>query len=115
MGRINSGVMSSDRDDWETPQELFDRCDAIWHFDLDAASSDANAKCERHFTKEDDALKQDWGGVHLMAESSLRSGDRRIREEGGDGVAEAGNGCRGPDSGSDRHPMVVGLGRAVCG
>lgn len=62
MSRINPGVMSSDRDDWETPRDLFDRCDAIWHFDLDVASSDANAKCERHFTKDDDALKQDWGG-----------------------------------------------------
>lgn len=62
MSRINPGVMSSDRDDWETPRDLFDRCDAIWHFDLDAASNDENALCERHFTKEDDGLSQDWSG-----------------------------------------------------
>lgn len=62
MGRINSGLMSSDRSDWETPRDLFDRCDAIWHFDLDAASSDDNALCERHFTKEDDGLSQSWEG-----------------------------------------------------
>ena len=115
MGRINPGVMSSDRDDWETPKELFDRCDSIWHFDLDVASSDENALCERHFTKDDDALKQGWGGVHLLAQSSLRFGNRSVRGEGGDGVAKAGNGRRGHASGANRHPMVVGLGGAVCG
>lgn len=62
MSGINSGMMSSNRDDWETPRDLFERCDSIWHFDLDAASNDKNALCERHFTKEHDALEQSWGG-----------------------------------------------------
>ncbi len=55
-------AFSSERDDWETPPEVFRRCDEIWHFDLDAASSDGNALCERHFTKADDGLSQDWSG-----------------------------------------------------
>ena len=55
-------MMSSNRDDWCTPPDLFARCDAIWHFDLDAASSDENALCENHFTKEDDGLSKDWSG-----------------------------------------------------
>ena len=59
---INAGMMSSDRSDWETPRELFVRCDSIWHFDLDVASSDDNALCEQHFTKDSDALEQSWGG-----------------------------------------------------
>ena len=53
---------SSKKDDWETPQELFDQLDSMFHFTLDAASSDENAKCEKHFTAEDDGLKQNWGG-----------------------------------------------------
>jgi site-specific DNA-methyltransferase (adenine-specific) len=53
---------SSQKDDWETPQELFDQLDRMFHFTLDAASSDENAKCEKHFTAEDDGLKQNWGG-----------------------------------------------------
>ena len=53
---------SSQKDDWETPQELFDQLDKMFHFTLDAASSDENAKCEKHFTAEDDGLKQNWGG-----------------------------------------------------
>lgn len=60
-------MMSSNRDDWETPQWLFDQVDAIWHFDLDVASSHENAKCVNHFTKEDDCLKQSWGGAYVMA------------------------------------------------
>jgi site-specific DNA-methyltransferase (adenine-specific) len=55
--------MSSLKDNWETPRDLFDRCDAIWHFNLDAASDDGNALCERHFTKDDDALALFWGGA----------------------------------------------------
>jgi len=55
--------MTSNRDDWETPQALFDKLDAVYHFDLDPASTDANAKCERHYTIEQDGLKQPWGGL----------------------------------------------------
>ena len=53
---------SSQKDDWETPQELFDQLDRMFHFTLDAASTDENAKCEKHFTAEDDGLKQSWAG-----------------------------------------------------
>ena len=53
---------SSRLDNWETPQDFFDRYDRVYHFNLDAASSDENAKCEKHFTAEDDGLKQNWGG-----------------------------------------------------
>lgn len=52
---------SSERDDWPTPKWLFESLDAEFGFTLDPCSSDANAKCPKHFTKEDDGLKQDWG------------------------------------------------------
>lgn len=58
-------AFSSSRDDWETPRDLFDRVDSIWHFELDAASSDGNALCELHYTKEQDGLKQEWGGLRV--------------------------------------------------
>jgi phage N-6-adenine-methyltransferase len=48
--------------EWETPQGLFDELDAVFHFDLDAAAAPSNAKCQRFFTKEDDALQQRWHG-----------------------------------------------------
>lgn len=62
MSKINRGMFTSGRDDWETPQDLFDRYNDGFHFTLDVCASKENTKCERYFTKEQDALKQDWTG-----------------------------------------------------
>lgn len=62
---INNVMYSSAKDDWETPQDFFERYDRIYHFNLDAASSDETAKCERHFTIADDGLHNTWGGYRV--------------------------------------------------
>lgn len=49
-------------DEWATPISLFSELHRVFKFTLDAAASSGNAKCARFFTKEDDALKQKWGG-----------------------------------------------------
>ena len=59
---LSKGLMSSDKDCWETPQALFDELDAEFHFTLDAAASDTNTKCKQYFTKEQDALTRSWFG-----------------------------------------------------
>ena len=59
---ITSGLMSSLTDEWETPQDLFDKYDEIYHFTLDAAASDQNHKCPKYYTKADDGLSKMWGG-----------------------------------------------------
>ena len=51
---------SSKTDLWSTPQDLFDRLDAIHGFTLDVCATPENAKCEWFFTKEDDGLSKDW-------------------------------------------------------
>jgi site-specific DNA-methyltransferase (adenine-specific) len=58
-------MTSSQRDDWETPQELFEKLEAEFRFTLDAAASAENAKCERYFTKEDNGLEQSWDGERV--------------------------------------------------
>lgn len=60
---VNDALFSSDKNYWETPQNLFDKLDAEFHFTLDAAASDENHKCARYFTQKDDGLRQNWGGV----------------------------------------------------
>jgi len=55
-------VMSTGKDDWETPKYLFDKLDARYHFTLDPCSNDTNYKVEKHYTIKEDGLKQDWGG-----------------------------------------------------
>jgi phage N-6-adenine-methyltransferase len=56
----------SQRGDWETPQELFDELDHEFGFDLDACATKENAKCDRFYSPEDDALTLDWPGVVWM-------------------------------------------------
>ena len=62
---INAGMMTSNTPEWGTPQWLFDELDAEFHFDLDPCCTHENAKCAKHFTKEEDGLNQEWGGYRV--------------------------------------------------
>jgi phage N-6-adenine-methyltransferase len=53
---------SSDRMDWGTPQDFFDRLNAEFHFTLDVCATAENAKCGSYFTPEVDGLKERWDG-----------------------------------------------------
>jgi phage N-6-adenine-methyltransferase len=56
------------RDPWETPQWLFGWCVRKYgSFDVDAAAGHHNAKCKKFWTREDDALTQDWSGLAVFA------------------------------------------------
>lgn len=63
---MNAGMYSSATCEWETPQWLFDKLDAAYHFDLDVCARPENAKCGRYYTPEQDGLTQDWSGVCWM-------------------------------------------------
>jgi len=55
-------LLSSKSNEWETPQALFDDLDDEFHFTLDPCSTHENAKCEKHYTAEDDGLSHSWVG-----------------------------------------------------
>ena len=55
-------MFSSQRNDWETPQDLFDMLNAEFNFTLDPCANAENAKCQKYFTQEQDGLRQDWQG-----------------------------------------------------
>lgn len=57
---ITKGMLTSNKDDWETPQDLFDKLNAFYGFTLDACASPENAKCKKYYTKEQNSLVQDW-------------------------------------------------------
>lgn len=65
--KAGAAAMTSNKDDWETPQSLFDQLDEEFHFILDAASSDQNAKCEHHYTAENSGLEHSWKGRRFSA------------------------------------------------
>lgn len=62
---ITSAWYTSNTDEWATPQKLFDELDAEFHFDLDPCANEQNHKCQTYFTKEQDGLSFDWGGVQI--------------------------------------------------
>lgn len=64
---ITSGLMSSNTPEWATPQSFFDELNREFSFTLDPCSTHENAKCEKHFTKEEDGLSKDWGGNQYSA------------------------------------------------
>ena len=65
-GRNRTALITSEHNDWETPQDLFDTLDAEFGFDLDVCATDETAKCERYFTPEEDGLAQEWHGTCWM-------------------------------------------------
>ena len=67
---MNKALLSSDKDNWCTPQDLFNELDREFGFVLDAAADDKNHKCAKYYTKEQDALSRSWlagGGCVLQS------------------------------------------------
>ena len=60
MSQINSGLFTSNSDDYGTPQKLFNELNAEFNFDVDVCASADNAKCRRYFSVEENGLLQDW-------------------------------------------------------
>lgn len=55
-------MFSSKKQDYETPQDFYEKLDNEFHFTLDPCADSENAKCKKYFTIEQDGLKQDWIG-----------------------------------------------------
>lgn len=83
-----SVMYSSKTDQWATPQSFFEELDAEFHFNLDPCADEENHKCAEYFTKQQDGLKQNWGGgaacsairyTVRQSESGLRNAIRKAR------------------------------------
>lgn len=55
---MNPVLFSSASVEWETPQDLFDKLDAEFHFTLDVCATRKNAKCKTFIAK--NSLDHDW-------------------------------------------------------
>lgn len=66
MADFDDNRFQSKSVEWATPDNVFGPLNDEFRFTLDVAAGDSNAKCERYFTKEIDALTQDWDGVCWM-------------------------------------------------
>lgn len=78
----NGALFSSAKEDWATPQDFFDKLNEEFGFDLDPCASEENHKCEHYFTKQENGLLKDWGGVLRVLQSTLwPSIDGRMDQE----------------------------------
>ena len=100
--KMTTGMTSSNTDEWATPQDLFDALDATFHFTLDPCATPENAKCAKFYTKEQDGLKQDWGGCY-MVQSAIWPRDWQMDSEM---RRTQGSGCHA-NSGKNRHALVA--------
>lgn len=64
---MNTDVMfSSKTDQWETPQDFFNKLNEEFHFDLDPCADAFNHKCDRYFTEVQNGIMQDWTGARVF-------------------------------------------------
>ena len=52
--------VTSQSDEWETPQWLFDALNAEFGFTLDPCTNGENHKCEKHYTRIENGVLRDW-------------------------------------------------------
>lgn len=57
---MNRVLLSSKKMDYCTPKEFFDKLNAEFHFNVDAAATAENAKCPVYYTPETDGLLSPW-------------------------------------------------------
>lgn len=58
---------SSKKQDWETPQELFDSLNKEFDFDLDACADRYNTKCQNLISEETDCLRVPWNRIGIRS------------------------------------------------
>ena len=64
---VSKALFTSNSDEWETPQALFDELNEEFKFDVDVCASKYNHKCNNYFDAERDGLKTSWGGSGVGA------------------------------------------------
>lgn len=84
---FNKSLVSSNSNDWTTPQYLFDELNHEFMFTVDAASTDENALLEKHWTKKEDGLAQNWDCERVWCNppygNELRQWVKKARESKG--------------------------------
>lgn len=80
---MNGALLSSKKMDYCTPRDFFAELDREFHFTLDAAATEASAKCPAYYTPETDGLNSPWN----IAGGVLYSATRRMAARPGSGYA----------------------------
>ncbi len=64
---MNVEVMfKSQKDNWETPQDIFNKLNSEFNFTLDPCADELNHKCNKYYDKEKNGLLQCWEGERVF-------------------------------------------------
>ena len=63
---INKGLFTSNKDNWQTPQWLFDKLNNHFNFDLDVCADNLNFKIKKYYTENNSCLDKDWELCNFM-------------------------------------------------
>lgn len=55
-------LFSSNKHDWTTPKDFFNKLDEEFNFTLDPCCCSETALCKKYYTEKEDGLKQSWQG-----------------------------------------------------
>ena len=78
---IDKCLLSTGKDEWETPLDFFNQLDSEFHFTLDPCCTEKNAKCKKFYTKDDDGLKQTWKGEVVFINPPYSKKTKLIRDK----------------------------------
>ena len=84
---LSKALFTSNSDEWETPQELYEELNKEFNFQIDVCASEQNHKCKKYFTKEKDGLSKKWGGtlyfvtphIHKLINGLKKHSEKRER------------------------------------
>ena len=63
MDKITQQTMfSSKSNEWQTPQDFFEKLNKKFKFTLDPCATHENHKCDKYYTIEEDGLSKSWKG-----------------------------------------------------
>lgn len=105
----------SNRMNWETPTDLFAQLDREFHFTLDAASSETNRKCEKHYTAEDSAFDHSWGGGDSLLQSPVWASNQGLGAQMQYGGQSKEHHCRYAAASPHGYQMVPAIYSQPCG
>lgn len=63
---MNKALFTSNSDEWETPQNIYDILDAEFNFNLDPCATKYNHKCKTFYTINENGLDQKWAGYRVF-------------------------------------------------
>lgn len=76
---ISNALFTSKDQTWETPQELFDKLNRCFNFQLDVCALPETSKCDTYYTPEIDGLAQNWGDMNNICWMNPPYGREQIK------------------------------------